>query len=598
MNKSINTDNTILPDDSDSRADLAPGTRLGRYEIIKLLGRGGMGQVYLVRHEMQETLHALKILPQRFSKQPSFVDRFRRELQTMARLQHPHIVHVTHSDEEKGVFYLVMDFIGADGTEEPYDLEEALAEETQFSAGITRQLMLQVCEGLEFAHQNGVVHRDLKPANILLTSQDLENATARVADFGLARVLGEEQVRTMVAHSVQTSMSMGDSKTLVEKKRTERSSTGAVLGTYGYMSPEQEEGKPADERSDIYALGVMMYRMLTGRRLRGRAKAASQLVEGLNPAWDDIIDKCLEIDPSDRWQGVAELRLAIDSIATKGHKPAFFSRPTRGVYRKVGKENRSGSLIGKLAVFLVILALLGAGGWWFMQQKPTEPSVISKPAVSDQTTVNNNDEPNEPKQESNSIKKAENVDARDDLNGQLEEVDPGSTANSEDEMETTNNQNETTLEVDFEIIPSKAVYYKGDEIKFRLRANQACHVAIIDNFSDGIRALLFPNNYSRDTLIDGGRDYIITGGEEDGFGFFVSPPFGTDQIKIIACREETEFHNKVNALVVGGGDEYVGILDNVATRELEALQKKMNVSDFREGDYVEKTVIMQTADKR
>ncbi len=205
-----------------------------------------MGQVYLARHELQKTLHALKILPSEFSGRAGFVERFRTELQTMARLQHTNIVHVQYSDVEAGLYYLVMDFIAADNTEEPYDLEEALAVEKRLEPEIVRRMMLRLCDGLSFAHGLGVIHRDLKPANVLLTSKDLSSADVKVCDFGLARVVGEEQVRTLVAKSMQQSMSMGDQDTFTEKKRSERSSTGSVLGTYGYMSPEQEEGKPAD----------------------------------------------------------------------------------------------------------------------------------------------------------------------------------------------------------------------------------------------------------------------------------------------------------------------------------------------------------------
>jgi formylglycine-generating enzyme required for sulfatase activity/tRNA A-37 threonylcarbamoyl transferase component Bud32 len=297
-----------------SRAELQPGTRLGRYEILHLLGRGGMGQVYLARHELQKTLHALKILPSEFSGRAGFVERFRTELQTMARLQHPNIVHVQYSDVEAGLYYLVMDFVAADGTEEPYDLEEALAIEKRLEPEIVRRLMLRLCNGLSFAHGQGVVHRDLKPANVLLTSKDLSVADVKICDFGLARVVGEEQVRTLVAQSMQRSMSMGDQDTFTEKKRSERSSTGSVMGTYGYMSPEQEEGKPADERSDLYSLGVMMYRMITGQRLRGRAKAPSAVVPGLDKMWDAVIDKCLENDPAARCQSAAELRDALNAV--------------------------------------------------------------------------------------------------------------------------------------------------------------------------------------------------------------------------------------------------------------------------------------------
>ncbi len=359
MDKSIGDMDTIGPDGGGGRrGELTPGTHLGRYEIIKLLGRGGMGQVYLVRHGMQETLHALKILPSEFSGRSGFVDRFHTELKTMARLQHPNIVHVQYSDEENGQYYLIMDFIAAGDAEEPYDLEEALAGHARLAPETVKSLLMQVCDGLAYAHGEGVVHRDLKPANILLTSRDLDKAQAKVGDFGLARVIGEENVRSMVARSVQASMSIGELDTVAEKRRTDRSSTGAVLGTYGYMSPEQEEGRAADERSDIYALGVMMYRMVTGQRLRGMAKPASQIVEGLDPVWDDVIGRCLENDPADRFQNVGEVNAALEGLGgPKTRRPA---KPEKVKSR----ERASGNRLAKMFAVIVLLALLSAGGWY------------------------------------------------------------------------------------------------------------------------------------------------------------------------------------------------------------------------------------------
>ena len=310
--------------------ELAPGTRLGRYGIVRLLGRGGMGQVYLARHELQKTLHALKILPSEFSGRPVFVERFRNELQTMARLQHPNVVHVQYSDVEGGRYYLVMDFVAVDGTEEPYDLEAALAMEGRLAPEIVRRLMLQLCDGLVHAHGHGVIHRDLKPANVLLTSKDLSAAAVRICDFGLAKMAGEEEVRTLVSQRVKRAL--GDKSTFVEKRREQRSGTGSVLGTYGYMSPEQEEGRLADARSDLYALGVLLYRMLTGQRLRGLAKSASQLVAGLDPAWDAIIGKCLELDPAARWQTVGELRRVLEALGGRASPRADRDRSQNKVW--------------------------------------------------------------------------------------------------------------------------------------------------------------------------------------------------------------------------------------------------------------------------
>ncbi len=327
------------------RAELAAGTRLGRYRVVRLLGRGGMGQVYLARHELQKSEYALKILPAEFAARPGFVDRFRTELQTMARLHHPRLVQIHYSDVEDGRYYLAMDYVSADSTGEPYDLDEALAVEGRLAPETARRLALELCEGLAYAHGQGVVHRDLKPANVLLTSRELDSAHVKICDFGLAHVAGEEALRTLVARSVERSLSLGDQDTYVEKRRSERSSTGALLGTYGYMSPEQEEGRPVDARSDLYSLGVMLYRMLTGTRLRGRAKAASQVVPGLDPAWDAIIDRCLEAEPAARFASAAELAAALTAL---GARPFPRLRTT-----------------GYVAALAAALAVLAAVGVWF-----------------------------------------------------------------------------------------------------------------------------------------------------------------------------------------------------------------------------------------
>jgi serine/threonine protein kinase len=306
---SLGNEKTMMPGEGGRKAGLAPGDVLGQYRVLRLLGKGGMGEVHLVEHSILTTRHALKLLPEERSASEAFLQRFHDEARVMAKLRHPGIVHVTHADAAKDRHYLIMDFVGADGGEEPFDLEEALAgaPDNRLPASVVARLGAQICAAVEAAHKAGVIHRDLKPANVLLTSRDLEKAEARVTDFGLARLLGEEWVQSLVNVSMQRSMSMGGMPTMA-KRRSERSSTGAILGTYEYMSPEQREGGEVDERSDIFALGVMLYRMVTGKRLVGRAKAASRIVEDLDGDWDELIDACLEEDPEERPATISEVK--------------------------------------------------------------------------------------------------------------------------------------------------------------------------------------------------------------------------------------------------------------------------------------------------
>lgn len=284
------------------QGDLSPGDRLGQYAIIAFLGAGGMGQVYLVRHEIQKTLHALKIIHPRHAGDPTFSERFKTELRSMARLDHPGIVHVTHSDEIDGRLLYVMDFVGVDEKNEVFDLEKALPKGARVPPSHVRGIGLQLAGALAAAHRAGIVHCDLKPANILLTSRDLGRARARIADFGLAAFLsggaGTEPVGAPV-------LSVGDLPT----------SPGRTSGgTPGCMSPEQEEGRPVDARSDLFSLGAILYRMLTGRKLQGIPPPASEVVPGLDRRWDVVLLKCLEPDPDSRWQTAEELAAVIEAM--------------------------------------------------------------------------------------------------------------------------------------------------------------------------------------------------------------------------------------------------------------------------------------------
>ena len=293
---------------------LSAGRALGQYRIVKPLGAGGMGEVYLVEHGILQTRHALKVLPVARVGSEGFIERFHNEARVMAQLRHPGIVHVTHADVTDGFHYLVMDFVCGAG-DDPYDLEEALADapDGRFAPETVAQLMGDVCAAVGYAHGRGVIHRDLKPANVLLEGRGAKtdngrpsDVRVRVTDFGLARLVGEEWLRSVIDASLRNSLSLGDQATGA-RRRENRSSSGSILGTYDYMSPEQREGREADARSDVYAAGVMLYRLLTGKRLRGMAKPPSRIVAGLDEGWDELIMASLEEEPGDRPQSMAEV---------------------------------------------------------------------------------------------------------------------------------------------------------------------------------------------------------------------------------------------------------------------------------------------------
>src|ERR1051326_699409 len=218
---------------------IAPGTRVGPYEITATLGAGGMGEVYRARDARLNRDVAIKILPAAFANDPTRMARFEREAQVLAALNHPNIAAIYGIEEGA----LVMELVEGETLAErialgPIPLDETLA------------LARQIAGGLEAAHEKAIVHRDLKPANIKITP----DGKVKILDFGLAKAFESESA---------TSVGLTNSPTLT----LEATRTGMILGTAGYMAPEQARGRPVDKRADIWAFGVIVYEMLTGKEL-------------------------------------------------------------------------------------------------------------------------------------------------------------------------------------------------------------------------------------------------------------------------------------------------------------------------------------------
>ncbi len=302
---------------------LSPGTRLGPYEILTSIGAGGMGEVYRARDTRLSREVAVKVLPSQSAPTPEARERFEREARTISQLSHPHICVLHDVGREGQTEYLVMELLEGETLTDrlgrgPLPLEQAL----RFGADIA--------SALAAAHARGIVHRDLKPGNVMLTRTGV-----KLLDFGLARAL---------ASPAEVS-GLTEAPTMARDLTAE----GSIVGTVAYMAPEQLEGRKTDARTDIFALGAVLYEMLTGRKafsagshaalisaiLTTEPPAVSSVQPIIPPELDRLVKTCLSKDPAERWQSAHDVELQLRSIggsgATAGPIPAVSLRTPRRV---------------------------------------------------------------------------------------------------------------------------------------------------------------------------------------------------------------------------------------------------------------------------
>jgi tRNA A-37 threonylcarbamoyl transferase component Bud32 len=259
-------------------ADLAP--LFPQLEIIELIGQGGMGAVYKARQIKLDRVVAVKVLPAEWSKDPAFAERFAREARALARLSHSQIVSVHDFGEAGGLFYLVMEFV--DGT-----TLRQLLKRGPLEPAYALHIIPQICDALQYAHQEGVVHRDIKPENILLDKR----GQVKIADFGLAKLMRRSEVDYTLTGTRQ------------------------VMGTLDYMAPEQRTApQEVDHRADIYSLGVVLYEMLTGELPLGLFGPPSAKAP-LDKRFDAVVLRALEQEPDRRYQRVSEIKTAVEALA-------------------------------------------------------------------------------------------------------------------------------------------------------------------------------------------------------------------------------------------------------------------------------------------
>jgi hypothetical protein len=335
---------------------LKPGDRLGRYEIGALVGAGGMGEVYRARDPELEREVAIKVLPAELAEDPTRLRRFEREAKSIARLDHPNLLAIYDVGRHDGTLYLVCELL------EGQTLGDRLA-----SASITVPEALdygvQVARGLAAAHEAGVIHRDLKPANLFLTA----DGRVKILDFGLAKEVapsdGEDTARL-----------------------TTVSEEGTLLGTVGYMAPEQVAGQRVDRRADQFALGIVLYEMLSGRSpfqrqttpetltaiLRETPEPLAQIAPRVPAPLRWVVERCLARDPEDRYDSTNDLAKALETVRQRvseiGGSPAAGIEASRSPKPGLSRTAAAGAIV-------LLAAVIGLVAFAVGRSRPAEPGI-------------------------------------------------------------------------------------------------------------------------------------------------------------------------------------------------------------------------------
>jgi Tol biopolymer transport system component len=324
---------------------LTSGTRLGPYEVVSPLGVGGMGEVYRARDTRLERDVAVKILPTNLSSDPCLRQRLEREAKAVSKLNHPHICTLHDIGHQDGVDFLVMELVEGETLEHRLIKGPLPPEQTiRFAA--------QIADALAKAHKLGIVHRDLKPSNVMLTKMG-----AKLMDFGLAKEAGPAPLAAAL-----TETTAAQAKLTVE---------GTIIGTFQYMAPEQLEGKEADARTDIFALGAVTYEMATGKPAFSGKSRASLIAVILSsepqpmavlqpmtpPALERVVTRCLAKDPDERWQSATDLASELNWIAEAGSQATETGRVPAGRRR----WERASWL---LTTTFFLLAVAAGAAWW------------------------------------------------------------------------------------------------------------------------------------------------------------------------------------------------------------------------------------------
>ena len=314
-----------------------------RYEMLRLIGKGGMGDVYEARHRMMNRTVAIKVIKRELMRKPEAVDRFHREVKTAAQLTHPNIVTSHDAEQADDVHFMVMEYV--DGI----NLSETIREQGQLPVAQACNYIRQAAIGLQQAFEKGMVHRDIKPHNLMVT----EDGTVKILDFGLASL---------------APVALTDADTV--EVRSDLTSAGVIMGTPDFISPEQaEDARQADIRSDIYSLGATFYFLLSGRPLFNDGSVMHKLQshaevepDALDSLRDDVPTELVTIvsrmtakDPDNRFQSPAEVAEALSPFVKAGQaKPAIAQQMARS--RRVGRFIAGATILGIVSNRLYVFA--------------------------------------------------------------------------------------------------------------------------------------------------------------------------------------------------------------------------------------------------
>jgi serine/threonine protein kinase len=355
---------------------LEPGSVIGPYRILETLGVGGMGEVYRARDTRLERDVALKVILPGKTADPERRKRFVQEARSASSLNHPGIVAIYDIGEANGMDYIAMELVrGA-------TLDARIPRKGMRPAQAL-PVAIQIADALAAAHAAGIVHRDLKPGNVMIG----EDGRVKLLDFGLAKLVAQGPLGDLEGAGTLSASAP-------------RTAKGAIVGTVSYMAPEQAEGKAVDARSDIFSFGAILYEMITGERafksdttlstlssiLKEDPKRIGTIVNDVPPELERVISRCLRKDPERRWQGMRDIKVALEELKEESDSGVLMVPPVQAAPQQPAPPPKSAGgtsfLIGAVAVLVAVIG----GAWWMLRPrtvtlraKSGAPSDVSTP---------------------------------------------------------------------------------------------------------------------------------------------------------------------------------------------------------------------------